>query len=137
MGTTIALSDDTHLELLRFKVAGQLRSMDEAVGQLLRSAPEAIERLWSRRGAEVRRVARRLGIRRLVAFGSRVWGAAHPRSDVDLCGEFSRPVSLFDIMDAQEALTAAFGVHVDLHTMKGLRPRLADRVRREGVALLG
>lgn len=137
MGTTVALSTDTHLALHRFKEGANLHSMDEAVAQLLRSGPETIERLWRRCGADVRTTARRLGIRRLVAFGSRVWGAAHARSDVDLCAEFSHAISLFDLMDAQDALSKAFAARVDLHTLKGLRPRLAERVRREGVTLLG
>jgi predicted nucleotidyltransferase len=137
MATSIAVSEETQYLLHRYKESSGLRSLDEAVADLFGAGNRTIERLMARRRREVERASKKAGIVRLVAFGSRVWGAAHDRSDVDLVAEFRSQPSLFDLMAAQEALAKAFGVPVDLHTWAGLRDRVRKRIERDGVTVLG
>ncbi len=137
MTTSVALSEANRDRLARIKEDAGLRSMDEVVGTLLGAARHSIDRLMENRGERVAKVADEHGIRRLTAYGSRVWGAPHARSDVDLVAEFDGRVSMFELMRAERALADAFGAPVDLTTWGGLRDRLAERVRREGVVILG
>lgn len=137
MATSIALSVDTHHWLKRYKERAGLSSLDEAVALLLHGGAESAQQLMARRHVAVKTACRRHGIGTLTAFGSRVWGSSHPQSDLDLIATFNRPVSLFDILDIQEDLSAAFGVPVDLHTWEGLRPRVRQRAKERGVRLLG
>ena len=138
MAKTIALTPATHFLLQRYKKEGDLSSMDEVVSQLFRSGERSVERILAARRKEVTTTCRQLGIVRLTAFGSRVWGAPHPRSDVDLVADFgSRKISAFGLLEAEEELAMSFGLPVDLHTWAGLRPRVRQRVEEKGVDLIG
>ncbi len=137
MATTIAVSDETHAWLSRLKAAAGVRSLDEALGALAEAGLHTAERLMARRKKAVISACRSLGIKGLVAFGSRAWGAPLARSDLDLVAEFDRRVSLFDVLHAQDVLGEAFGVPVDLHLWSTLKPRLHARVEKDGVRLLG
>jgi predicted nucleotidyltransferase len=55
------------------------------------------------------------GIKSLALFGSLARDEAGPSSDVDLLVEFARPITLFDLVAAQQYLERCLGVlHVDL-----------------------
>jgi predicted nucleotidyltransferase len=73
----------------------------------------------------------RYGVRALRLFGSRIRGAAHPQSDLDLLVEFERPPDLFAFVALRDELADALGVAVDLVTPGGLDPRIAPAVLRE------
>ena len=137
MKTTIALSDDNHRRLQGLKDRSGAASLDAVVGLLLDAPQQGALRLHVRCKRAVTEACARHGIRKLVAFGSRAWGVATPRSDLDLVAEFRTPPGLLGLQAAEEELSAAYGVRVDLHTWGGLRPGLRRRVEAEGVALLG
>lgn len=59
-------------------------------------------------------IAKAQGIRWLALFGSMARGEATEESDVDLAVRFSKPINLFELVDAQLAMEAALGRPVDL-----------------------
>lgn len=134
--TTISLSEENHWLLQRYKEGAGLRSFNDAVRALLDGGPHTVWHLIVARRDLVRRACKELGITGLTAFGSRVKGCAHGLSDLDLVADFAPGIDLMDVVAAQDALSEAFGVAVDLHTWNGLKPRIAERIRREGVDIL-
>lgn len=135
MATTIALHEETRARLARIQEAGGLPSMDAVVSALLDAPQHSATALWSRHRPEVTAVCGLFGIRRLTAFGSRVWGIPHPASDLDLVAEFEKAPGLLGFQEAEEALCRAFAVPVGLHTPGGLRPSLRRVVEERGQVL--
>jgi predicted nucleotidyltransferase len=74
-----------------------------------------------------------LGIGSLSLFGSVVRDEAGAESDVDLLIEFSKPVGLFEFLDAKSYLEAILGASVDLVTEDALKPQLRDEILAEAV----
>ncbi len=137
MATTIALHDSTRERLAIFQKKSHLPSMDAVVLALLDAPLHTAQAIWSRHRSAALEVCNRRGILRAVAFGSRVWGTPHGTSDFDLMVEFERTPDLWTYQDIAEELEQALGVHVDMHTPRGLRPRLLARIEAEGARLLG
>lgn len=73
------------------------------------------------------------GVARLRVFGSHARDAAGPNSDIDLIADFSREVSLLDLIGLEQALSDKLGLAVDLATSAGLKPRVRDRIEAEAV----
>jgi len=59
-------------------------------------------------------IAKAQDITWLALFGSMARGEATCKSDVDLAVRFGKPITLFDLVDAQLAMAAALGRSVDL-----------------------
>lgn len=93
--------------------------------------PRTTEELRARIGAALPALRAQHPIRSIGVFGSWARGEQTPESDVDLLIEFEGPVGLFEFFAVQGKLEDLLGVRVDLTTPGGLRPRIADRVRRD------
>lgn len=71
---------------------------------------------------------RRNGIRRLRLFGSTARGEDRPDSDVDLIADFEASVGYFELIRAEDDLSAFFGRRVDLLTEPAISPLMRDDV---------
>lgn len=134
--TTISVSPENRHYLTEYKRKAGLRSIDAAIEQLFCSGQHMVERIWPDVEEDVRAVCRAFGVRRLVAFGSRVWGAPHANSDLDLAYEAEQPFRLRGLSEFEDRLSAAFGLDVDLVSLHGTATRLRRRIHDEGVELL-
>ncbi len=86
---------------------------------------EIMEKLRSER----ERLRERFGITSVALFGSTARGEAGPDSDVDLLVEFDRPITLFDLVGAQQYLERSLGVaHVDLVPRDSVYPAFRDNI---------
>ena len=87
----------------------------------------------------LRALARRHGLRRLVAFGSATRADFRPDSDLDLMVEPARshPFGLRERAALVADAETLFGRDVDLVAAGELRPALADRIAQDGVVLHG
>ena len=102
----------------------------------LRRLHDGIEAPSDRR---LRALARRHGLRRMVAFGSATRTDFRPDSDLDLMVEPARghPFGLRERAALVADAETLFGRDVDLVAAGELRPALADRIARDGVVLHG
>lgn len=80
--------------------------------------------------AELEALCHRYQIRRLMLFGSVLGDDFNPDSDVDVLVEFEPEarVGFFKFVDIQDALSAALGRSVDLHTPQSLSRHFRDNV---------
>ena len=81
-----------------------------------------IDALQRRRDA-ILAAARRRHASRVRVFGSVARGEAGPSSDVDLLVDFDAEASLLDQIGLTQDLEVLLGVHVDVISTGGLRPR--------------
>jgi uncharacterized protein len=77
----------------------------------------------------------RYGVDALYIFGSFVRNEQSEQSDVDLLVEYTRPVSLFDVIDTELYLSDLLGMRVDLVLKRSIRPEIRDSVLKEAVAV--
>jgi predicted nucleotidyltransferase len=77
---------------------------------------------------------RRLGVVRLILFGSVVRDEAGPQSDVDLLVELRRPAGYFTVVRLQEHLEHILKARVDLLTPGALNDTLRERIAGESVS---
>jgi hypothetical protein len=80
---------------------------------------------------EVLKLAARYGARNIRVFGSIVRGEADGKSDIDFLVEMEEGRSLLDLGGLQMELETLLGFPVDVVTVRGLKPRIRDRVLRE------
>jgi predicted nucleotidyltransferase len=73
-------------------------------------------------------------VRSLDLFGSVARGEAKPESDVDLLVEFEEVPGFVGYLRLRNRLQEILGRPVDLVMASGLRPRIRERVLREGTA---
>ena len=77
---------------------------------------------------------RRLGVQHLYLFGSTARGEARPDSDVDLFFDHEYgALSLFDVMEIQEATARILGRETDAITRDSLHPVLRGRIEASAV----
>lgn len=114
-----------------------MRRVEDVIHRLLEGSPATAQALYGARKKEVDATLRRHKIRKLVAFGSRATGTATPDSDLDLAALLSSDATLFDLVHIQHELSEAFGVHVDVVSLRGLAGRIKQEVDRDGVVLVG
>lgn len=136
MTTTVMVSDATRAELGLLKESYGLPSLDATLERLLAVATPDARALYATHKEAVDLVCQRYGITELVAFGSRVRDDRQPSSDLDLVARFPEDATLFDVVDATAALSAAFGVRVDLGEIPVPGARLGAVIEREGVRLV-
>lgn len=135
--TTIALRPAAKERLAELKRKWRLRSMEEVIDRLLAGPPATAEQLFKAHKAAVMMVMRKHGITKLVAFGSRARGDARPDSDLDLMVDLPASASLFDQAKVMLDLEKVFGMKVDVVEDGPHLGRMADRIRNEGVVLVG
>ena len=90
--------------------------------------------LVGKRG-DILRLAERYGACNVRVFGSVARGDAEADSDIDLLVDMQPGRSLLDLGGLWWDLNQLLGVHVDVVTEKGLRPRIRERVLREVIPL--
>lgn len=76
---------------------------------------------------------RKYHVKELALFGSRARGDNRPDSDVDFLVDFipNSHIDLIQFSELQLKLQELIGIHVDLVSRGGLKPRIKDRVLRE------
>ncbi len=80
---------------------------------------------------ELMALCRRYGVRRIAVFGSAARGETTEASDIDLLVEFSRPISLLQMVALERQLSEALGRRVDLLTEAAISPYLRDRIKKD------
>lgn len=87
--------------------------------------------------ANLRGIATRFGLRRIVVFGSAVRADLRPDSDVDVLiePEHDGIVDLDDYLGVREGLESLFNRHVDLIVPGALRPKVLEQARVQGVTI--
>ncbi|MDR1524909.1 MAG: nucleotidyltransferase family protein [Tannerella sp.] len=82
-------------------------------------------------------VIEQYGIAKVFLFGSYARGDAKDESDIDVCIEEGRPMSLFDLsgfyLDLQEHLEK----NVDVVTMDGIKGDFRENIEKEWVRIYG
>lgn len=73
------------------------------------------------------------GVEIVGMFGSRARGEAGEDSDIDLLVNLARPVSLFELVGAEQYLEDILGAKVDLVPTRDVREELRDTILREAV----
>jgi uncharacterized protein len=89
--------------------------------------------LDSNRDSTIKHRLHDFSVKALFLFGSVARNEATPESDVDLLGEFDRPVGLFTLLGLQSYLEELFGCSVDLGTPNSLRLHVRDTVLGEAI----
>lgn len=72
-------------------------------------------------------------VKSLAIFGSYLKGEQGRKSDIDILAEFSGVISLFEFIEAENLLSEALGVKVDLVIKDTLKPRVKESILREAV----
>jgi len=75
----------------------------------------------------------RFKITEIGIFGSYVRGEQKRRSDIDILVEFGEPVSLLDLVGAENYISDLIRTKVDLVPKKDVRPELKERILNEVV----
>lgn len=94
-----------------------------------------IEEILAPHREEVRRLARKFGVRRLRVFGSVRRREARPDSDVDLLVEWKREHRPVAFLDLPLALEDLLGRKADVVTLEALHWSIRPRVEAEAVPL--
>ncbi|MEI6308731.1 MAG: nucleotidyltransferase family protein [bacterium] len=72
-------------------------------------------------------------LKSLGIFGSFVRGEEEMDSDLDLLAEFDQPISLFRMVDLEDALSRSMGRKVDLVLRSTLKKHIGERILSEVV----
>lgn len=75
------------------------------------------------------------GVESLGVFGSYVRSEERADSDLDLLVSFRRPIGLIRFLGLENELSDRLGVKIDLVPRDALRPKVAEQVLREVVAI--
>lgn len=137
MNTTVLVAGSTRDALARVREAWGEPSLDAAIRHALRDATPTAADLWQRHRRQAERVVARHGVRRLIAFGSRVRDDRHPASDLDLAAEVPTEGGVAALFALRDDLARVLGVPIDLGDLPPPGSRLWARIQREGVALVG
>lgn len=87
------------------------------------------------RKAEIERLAARYGAQGVRVFGSVARDEDTNDSDIDVLVEMSDEASLLDLVQLQQALEAMLSRRADVLTVRGINPRLRERILAEAVRL--
>jgi predicted nucleotidyltransferase len=91
---------------------------------------ENIKKILAKHRDELRREYK---IIEIGIFGSYIWGEQKRKSDIDILVKFDEPVSLLDLVGAEDYLSDLLGIKVDLVPKEDVRPELKKRILREVV----
>jgi predicted nucleotidyltransferase len=81
------------------------------------------------------RLRQEYGIASLALFGSYVYNAQRPGSDLDVLVSYVRTPTLLEVAHLQNELTDLLGVSVDLVLRSTLRPEIGRTILRDAVAV--
>jgi predicted nucleotidyltransferase len=91
---------------------------------------EKIKKIIAEHRDELRREYR---IIEIGIFGSYIRGEQKRKSDIDILVKFNEPVSLLDLVGAENYLSELLKIKVDLIPKEDLRPELKDIILKETV----
>jgi predicted nucleotidyltransferase len=91
---------------------------------------EKIKKIIAEHRDELRREYR---IIEIGIFGSYIRGEQKRKSDIDILVKFNEPVSLLDLVGAENYLSELLKIKVDLIPKEELRPELKDIILKETV----
>jgi predicted nucleotidyltransferase len=91
---------------------------------------EKIKKIIAEHRDELRREYRSIEIG---IFGSYIRGEQKRKSDIDILVKFNEPVSLLDLVGAENYLSELLKIKVDLIPKEDLRPELKDIILKETV----
>jgi len=94
-----------------------------------------LERLLKEKRSEILRICAKHGARNVRVFGSVARGEADEQSDIDLVVEFEPGRSLLDHAALWLELQELLGCKVDVVSVRGIKPRIRERVLREAIPL--
>jgi len=94
-----------------------------------------IEEVLSSHRSEIRQIARRYGVKRIMVFGSVRRREATETSDVDLMVRWQKPVSLLDRAGLRLDIERALGRTVDLVNEGGIHWAIRPQIEAEAVPL--
>lgn len=84
---------------------------------------------------QVLEIARRHGAYNVRLFGSHARGEADSESDIDLLVDLEAGRTLLDLGGLQYELEQLLGCKVDVVTVRGLKARIRDSVKKEAIPL--
>lgn len=137
MLTTIALQDSTRDRLYALKRKQRLPTMEAVILQLLDPQVLTAKQIFRKHERAIRALCKEYRVTKLVAFGSRARGDARPDSDLDLVVSLPPTCSLSDLALLGEELADIVGTPVDIASEGPHLGRLLERIRSEGVVLIG
>jgi len=94
-----------------------------------------LEELLKAKREEILRVCAKYGAYNVRVFGSVARGEPDEQSDIDLIVDFEPGRSLLDHAGLWLELQELLGVKVDVVSSRGIKPRIRERVLREGIPL--
>ena len=94
-----------------------------------------IDDLLTDKREEILRIAAKHGAHNVRIFGSVARGEARPESDLDFLVDMETGRSLLDMGGLVMELRELLGRDVDVATVRGLKPRIRERVLEEAVPL--
>lgn len=121
----------------------KLAALIEATGcaldiRIAEGTPDSTQGLAERirlHAEEVKSVASSYGVLVLGIFGSVARGDGRPDSDIDLLVDVPPGVGLFSLGRLEEELRQLLGAEIDLVPVAGLKPRVAESITSDLVAL--
>ena len=84
---------------------------------------------------EILAIAREFGLKNIEVFGSVARGEDTTESDIDLLFTSVKQQSLFTLAAAEEAMTKAIGVKVDLVARRSLKPHVRTTALEDAIPL--
>lgn len=94
-----------------------------------------IDEVIGTRRDQILALARKRGATNVRVFGSLARGEADEASDIDVLVDLEPGRSLFDLGGLLVDLEELLGRSVDVVTVKGLKARIRERVRKESVPI--
>ncbi|GAB6392589.1 MAG: putative nucleotidyltransferases [Treponematales bacterium] len=81
--------------------------------------------------------AKRYGVAKAYLFGSYARGEARPESDIDICIEEGRPLSLFDLSGLYLDLEEALAHKIDVVAAADITGSFKENIEKERVLVYG
>ncbi|MEW6683775.1 MAG: nucleotidyltransferase family protein [Nitrospirota bacterium] len=94
-----------------------------------------VDDLLKAKRQDILRIAAKHGVRSIRVFGSVARGEADEQSDVDFLVEMEPGRTLFDMGGLLMDLRDLLGRNVNVVSVRGLKPRIRERILREAVGL--
>jgi predicted nucleotidyltransferase len=82
-------------------------------------------------------VLKQYGVKKVFLFGSYACGDAGTESDIDICIEEGKPMTLFDLSGLYMDLEESTGKNIDVVTMGGIKGDFRKNIEKEWTQIYG